>query len=227
MELSSEHLALISLCGTDRSIVKRLSGFEKHHSVPQRVDDYHNAWIAKIAERELETDINETARHLRKVLDYKRKDIVAGLDGNTGFVNTPTFAYRLTIALDPDSPSHVCWTREISEITTPDIIVDGDVSLGFGDKYQATRYNANTVVSIENLIDTFEDQDIEIDYPHDCSSCTLAIPQIDGQVVVHAAGFAIEYGFPQPPHTLMHDLHIILPLGPQEFINALTYTPEQ
>jgi hypothetical protein len=221
MELSPEHLALISLCGTDRSIVKRLSGFEKHHSIPLRVDDYHNQWIAKIAEKELESDINDTARHLRKTLNYKRKDIVAGLDGNTGYVNTPTFAYRLTIALDPESPAHVCWKREISEITTTEIIMDGELSLGFGDQYQETRYQANRVVSIENLIDTFEEKDIEIDYPHDFSSCTLPLPAIDGQVVVHPSGFTIEYGFPQAPHSLMHDLHNILPLGPDEFISAL------
>ena len=83
MPLDLQHLALITLRGSERSGVKRLSGFEKHHTVPLRVDDYHNAWIAQIATEELESSINDLSKNLRQHLNYKREDITAGIDGNT------------------------------------------------------------------------------------------------------------------------------------------------
>ena len=220
MHFNAEHLALITLRGVDRSGVKRLSGFEKHHTVPHRVDDYHNTWIAQIASEELEASINELGKNLRQHLNYKRKDITAGLDGNTDFLNTPTFGYRLTIALDPKSAAHVEWSREITGITQTDIILDGEVSLILGEHYLETCFQAMRPISIEELIDTFEENDAEVDYPHDCAFCTVPLPQIDGQVIVHPTGFTIEYGYPQAPHTLLRDVHDILPLSPDQFVRA-------
>ena len=221
MSLNPEYLACITLSGAKRDGVKRLSGFEKHHSMPARVDDYHNRWIGTIAEKELDTQLNDTARYLRKTLNYKRKDITAGLDGNAAYIKTPTFAYRFSVSLDPESPKYVYWRREIADITTLDILTDAAVSMGLGEHFQETHYHAGVIVSIENLIDTFEDQDIAVDYPHDCSRCSLPLPQIDGQVLVHPGGFTIEYGYPQAPHTLLNDLNSILPLSPDEFIKTL------
>jgi len=220
MPLQAKHLPLITLRGVERIGVKRLIGFEKHHTVPMRVDDYHNAWIAQIASEELEGSINELSKKLREHLNYKRKDISAGLDGNTAFLNTPTFGYRLTIALDPKSAAHVEWSREITDITKTDIILDGDVSLLIGEHYQETCFQAMRPISIEELIDTFEENDAEVDYPHDCAHCSVPLPQIDGQVVVYPTGFTIEYGYPQAPHVLLNDLHDILPLSPDQFVHA-------
>ena len=220
MPLSPEHLALITLRGVDRSGVKRLSGFEKHHTVPTRVDDYHNGWIAQIATDELKSSINDLSKQLRQHLNYKRKDIAAGINGNTAFLNTPTFGYRLTIALDPKSTAHVEWTREISSISQAETILDGEVSLLIGEHYQQTCFEATRPISIEDLIDTFEENDAEVDYPHDCAYCTVPLPQIDGQVTVHPTGFTIEYGYPQAPHVLLRDLHDILPLSPDQFARA-------
>jgi hypothetical protein len=220
MPLQAEHLALITLHGVDRSGVKRLSGFEKHHTVPLRVDDYHNTWIAQIASEELESSINDLAKQLRQHLNYKRKDITAGVDGNTAFLNTPTFGFRLTIALDPKSTAHVEWVREVTSISQDDIILDGDVSLLIGEHYQQTCFQALRPISIEELIDTFEENDAEVDYPHDCAWCSVPLPSIDGQVIVNPTGFTIEYGYPQAPHVLLGDLHDILPLSPEQFAHA-------
>ena len=220
MALQAKHLAMVTLRGADRSNVKRLSGFEKHHTVPMRADDYHNTWIAQIATEELESSINDLSKNLRDHLNYKRKDLSAGIDGNTAFLNTPTFGYRLTIALDPKSTAHVEWAREITSITQDNIILDSDVSHIMGEHYQQTCFQALRPISIEELIDTFEANDAEVDYPHDCAYCTVPLPQIDGQVIVHPTGFAIEYGYPQAPHILLRDLHDILPLSPEQFAHA-------
>ena len=74
--------------------------------------------------------------------------VSAGLDGNTAFMNTPTFGYRLTIALDPKSTAHVEWSREITGITQTDIILDDEVSQLIGEHYQETCFQAMRPISI-------------------------------------------------------------------------------
>lgn len=221
MPIPPEHLARVTLHGIETSLVKRLDGFQKHHTIPQRADDYHNAWIAQIAHPELEANLNQITKLLRQELNYKRKDITAGLDGNAGHITTPTFTYQLTIHLDPQNPAQINWQRQITEITTLDIITDPNFSKQLGDSYLQTQFHTPTPVSIETLIDTLEDNNIDLEYPHDAATCTLQIPQIQGHILLHPNGFTIHYPAPQPPHTLLHDLQTILPLPTNQFINLL------
>ena len=221
MPIPPEHLPRITLHGIERMPVKRLSGYRKHHTIPQRADDYHNGWIARIADTELQTHLNETTKLLRQVLNYKRKDFSAQLDGNTATVNTATFTYTLSVELDPESPAHVQWQRQITEIIKTEVITDALFSTQIGDHYQQTRFHTDTPIVIESLIDTFEEKDIEVDYPHDCATCTIQLPEIQGHVLVHPNGFTIEYPAPQAPHTLLNDLESILPLPADQFINLL------
>ncbi len=221
MPISPEYLPRITLHGIETSLVKRLSGFQKHHSVPQRADDYHNGWIAQIAHPELESNLNQITKLLRQELNYKRKDITAGLDGNSGIISTPTFTYHLTIELDAQNPAQVNWQREISEISELDIITNPQLSTQLGSNYLQTQFNTPSPVSIETLIDTLEDNDIDLDYPHDAATCTLPIPQIQGHILLHPNGFTIHYPAPQPPHTLLNDLQNILPLPTDKFIKLL------
>ncbi len=221
MPIPPEHLARVTLHGIETSLVKRLSGFQKHHTVPQRADDYHNAWIATLAHPELEGQLNDITRLLRTELNYKRKDIVAGLDGNTGMISTPTFTYTLTVELDPQNPMQIIWQREITEISKLDIIADPEFSEQIGDHYQQTQFHTASPVSIEALIDTLEENDVDLDYPHDAATCTLLLPQIQGHILLHPNGFTIHYPAPQLPHTLLYDLENILPLPTNDFINLL------
>lgn len=221
MSIAPEHLPRITLYGLQRSMVKRLSGFEKGHTTPQRVDDYHNAWIAKIADAELQQDLNAMTSLLRKELKYKRKDLVAGLEGNTACIDTPAFTYHLSVQLDPESPAHVHWARAITKITKTDIILNPSFSNLLGDYYQQTQFHTPSPVSIETLIDTLEENDVELEYPHDAATCTLPVPEIQGHILLHPNGFTIQYPNPQAPHTLLQDLNRILPLGSNQFMDLL------
>lgn len=221
MSIPPEHLPRITLHGIERGLVKRLSGFQKHHTIPQRADDYHNTWIATIADAEIQENFNAITKLLRQELNYKRKDIASQLDGNMGIINTPTFTYHLTVELDPASPSHVQWQRQITKITKTEVITDPSLSSQLGDHFQQTQFHTDTPILVEDLIDTLEENDIEIDYPHDCTTCTLPLPQIQGHILLHPNGFTVHYPNSQPPHTLLHDLGHLLPLPENQFYNLL------
>ena len=166
----------IVLRGKERRPVKKLAGFEKHHSLPQRADAYHNGWIGKIAAADLEEEINDLVGLLRRQLGLKRADFEAHVDGAAAVVRTSQFEFTVSVALVEGNLSEVCWTRELTPLEHISALKAPGVNEVFGDQLSEIDLQLVHRAEIQELIDAFEEKGLDVDYPYDCTSCKITLP---------------------------------------------------
>ena len=122
--MSDENKIRLRFLEQRRESVKQLPGFQKHHRVPTSASASDTSFVASLAEPLLDKDLQETFSSLRKSFGLKRKEIrVDGPFEGSGIIETPFFCYRIEVAIDPDSPSRVIFTRSIIDITEPARVV--------------------------------------------------------------------------------------------------------
>lgn len=152
-----------------------LSGFSKKrgHRVPDYVSGATESFVESISEKEIQEEIEKIFNRIRASMKYKRRD----LNPKGGRIVTPDFEFSIRCAQDPEDPGTALITRQLTNIS-PAIIEDEDFNKVFNDSFDELTFEFNKRVVIKDLIDRIEDLDldeIELDYPPDCSYCEISI----------------------------------------------------
>ncbi len=97
--------------------VKEISGYQKGHRLPERVDSYAKKYLGDIAQNDLKAEMDATFNLLREYFGYKRKQMESSIspEGNA-VIHTPAFDYAVTMLLDDADPTRAIVRREL----TPD-----------------------------------------------------------------------------------------------------------
>jgi hypothetical protein len=194
----------IVLMGQSTVAVKKLPGFEAHHSVPVRNDAYHNAWIGKIAARDMEAELDGLAKSVRGHLGAKRRDIQGGVDSGTGVLDAPGFTYRLTVKLDAGNLKQTVWVRELSPDVEPGTLLRSpELNALFPDSFNVLSLRFTRPLDVAAVIDTWEERGLEVDYPLDASRCELAAGGDDVQIRVTQDDARIHFPENQSPLVLV------------------------
>ena len=183
--------------------IKRLKGFEKHHFTPPRADDYHNAWVGKIAGEDIQQEIALIHDRAKRVQGWRRKEIATCTDSTGAVLETPAWTYRLCIALDPEKRGHVRWRRSIE---TPGPISDrtgSEWDLIFPAEFHMLELHPPEPADVRALIDRFEDRGMTVDYPPDGSHCRVALSDPSGHVDVEAHLVRVALDTPNTPGALV------------------------
>ncbi|AGA28058.1 caspase family protein [Singulisphaera acidiphila] len=161
----------------DRVALRSLTSFKPGvHRIPKVLDRRSEDWANELAQADLENDLAETHKSIRANMNYTRKQIeVFPPKGGFGSIRTPDFQYTISIALDGD-PVEAVFTREVSDIRHPDILTDDGFTAIFDATFKSIRLSFEERIKVEDLIDKAEAQQLPIDYPHDCSSCSFKVP---------------------------------------------------
>lgn len=177
----------------DRVAVRGLMGFKPGvHRAPKVLDRRSEDWVNDLAQADLESDLAEKHKSIRANMNYTRKQIeVFPPKGGFGSIRTPDFQYTISVALEGD-PVEAVFTREVSDIRHPDILTDDGFTAIFDPTFQSIRLSFEERVKVEDLIDKAEAQQIPIDYPHDCSSCSFKVPD-RGQIQVTEDHLSLTY----------------------------------
>ncbi|SIO56111.1 Uncharacterized protein, contains caspase domain [Singulisphaera sp. GP187] len=177
----------------DRVTVRSLSGFKSGvHRIPKVLDRRAEDWGYDVAHADLENDLAETHKSIRANMNYTRKQIeVFPPKGGFGSIRTPDFQYTISVALDGD-PIEAVFTREVSDIRHPDILLDEGFTAIFDATFKSIRLSFEERIKVEDLIDKAEAQQLPIDYPHDCSSCSFKVPD-RGQIHVNEDHLSLTY----------------------------------
>jgi len=194
----------IVLMGHATVAVKKLPGFEAHHSVPVRNDAYHNAWIGKIAAPDMEAELDQLAKSIRLHLGAKRKDIQGGVDGTGGVLDAPGFTYRLTVKLDSENLKQTVWVRELTPGEEPGALLRSpELNTLFPDSFNVLSLRFARPLDVAAVIDTWEERGLDVDYPLDASRCELATGHDDVQIRVTQDDARIHFPGNQSPLVLV------------------------
>ncbi|WP_406698892.1 caspase family protein [Singulisphaera sp. Ch08] len=177
----------------DRIPVRGLSGFKQGvHRIPKVLDRRAEDWANDLAQADLESDLAEKHKSIRANMNYTRKQIeVFPPKEGFGSIRTPDFQYTISVALDGD-PVEAVFTREVSDIRHPDILLDDGFTAIFDATFKSIRLSFEERIKVEDLIDKAEAQQLPIDYPHDCSSCSFKVPD-RGQIHVTEDHLSLTY----------------------------------
>ena len=192
---NAQQLKYIRLCHESGLSVRSLSGFQKGHHVPDRVNDASERFVARIASKDVEEDIDKVRDSLRNTFGFKRNDLKTDLSDGEGSIITPYFDYEMAVVLDPDAPSRVIWRRQVTNIRVPEQILTEEFEEVFSGMFDTLEFvTTGDPFNIESIIDQIEEmdeEDITVDYNRDLTRCVIKMTNIDSTISITSHTFSI------------------------------------
>jgi hypothetical protein len=163
--------------------VKALSGYRKHHHLPDRITASTRRFVAELAADDLEADLEAYYSALREYMGYKRRDLDLSLKEGTGRLGTPDFDYVVRVAQAEDDPAGVVWQREVGNIRTPEVIAGPGFQKVFGGIFDTLVFEFGQPFDVESWVDRVEDdapEGVKVRCASDASSCEVTVPGFRG-----------------------------------------------
>ncbi len=201
-----KQLKYVRLLNDEKLPVRRLSGFSKGHFVPDRVTVATESFVSKIAEKDVEAEIEQVNQRLKDAFKFKRRDIAASVNGGSGSIVTPFFDYEVTVTLNPDAPSEALFRRQIINIREPDQVFCDDFDDVFKGKFDRLEFGTGQPLNLEKIIDQIEgldSDDIEVRYDKDLTRCSIHVAGSKIQIEVTQDNFCITQSGRQSPKALI------------------------
>lgn len=208
-------LAGVSFFTERETPVKALGGFRKSlHSPPTDSLASSRAWVARLAEADLEREVEDTVSRLRRHLGYKRRDVRAdGPQDGAASVLTPDFAYHLVVRQHDERPGQAVFRRTLDRITKPDVLSRGGFEEAFPHGFQSLRFPFDVPVDLEALIDAVEESEPatvrRIEYPTDLSRLDLELAGFEGRVRIERDGMTVSAVGPVSPIELANQFALV------------------
>lgn len=175
------------LRGTRTQDVKRLSGFHRHHHVPDAVNSATVGFVQRISEEDLKEHLDAIYEDLKAHLGYKRRHLKLTANG----IETPDFEYAVTIGLDADDPSTAVWRHVVSRMTDKDVIFSEGFATTFKRFLDSAEYEFASEFEVEDFIDLIEQlesDEITVEYVRGEPECDVRIEGFEGVLHVTPGG---------------------------------------
>ena len=188
-------LKKISFSGEDVGNIKSLSGFRKHHRLPDAKYNATESFILRISQEEVNEYSDNLFKSLKKAFGYKRRDISMDDDSEAISILTKDFTVNIWIEINPDDYSEYLLNTEVTEIQNPESINSTEFNKVFSDTFNSLTFQFDKTFNIEKLIDAIEEIDddtISVDYPGDLSSCSITISGIENIIHITSDDFSIK-----------------------------------
>jgi hypothetical protein len=205
---SEDQLRSVIIYSQEAYSVKKLSGFIKGtHHIPQGVYPKAEGFVARIAQKDLERDLELVFERLRNQFNFQRKDLEKrGPAGGSGSIITPLFDYDVSVSQNPDDPSKVIFKYQIGNIREPARILSDQFYEVFGSKFDTVELSDGQHIDVKKIVDKIEslhDPQIKLAYDSDCTYCTLKLPEFDSTVRITEDALFIEQSRACPPKVLI------------------------
>ncbi len=188
----------LAIVGRTRGEVRRLAAFDKkRHTVPDRVCGATQAFLEKLCEEELTEDAEAIFQAAREQFGYKRREISLNVGAGFARLETKDFALELRYELDDEDPSDFVLETCVKDVASRDLLESEPFNASIGRRFDRLRCGLAGQVSVESVIDAVEDDEsggARVDYPSDCSSCTVRIEGVSGEIFVDGAVLEVRYG---------------------------------
>jgi len=199
-EVPGSVIADIRFIGRSGGMVKTLSGFKKkHHTLPDTANAVTNAFLGRLCAGELEDEAEELFQNVRNKLGYKRKDIALNLTSPMAVLSAKDFTFEIVYTLDETSPAEFAISQTLFDIKDGDLVRTDAFNAIFDELFTELSFTLKKGVRVESVIDAIEGlkgkQTLRVDYPSDCSECTISVEGVEAQV--RCTGSSLDMVFPR------------------------------
>ena len=199
-EVPSTVIADIRFIGRTGGAVKKLGGFKKgHHTLPDAANEVTNAFLGRLCTRELEEDAEGKFQAVRIGLEYKRKDISLTVMSPVATLSAKDFTFEILYELDEDAPDEFAVTQTLLDLKNGDLARADAFNEIFARMFTELSFTLKKGVSVDAVIDAIEglgeDSMLRVDYPSDCSECTISVEDVEA--TVRCTGASLDMVFPQ------------------------------
>lgn len=200
MDAAFSKISQVRLSGAFGGAVKTLRGFDKsRHSVPDAVNAATSGFLARLCAAELAEEAEDVFQRARAALAYKRKDISLDVGAGQATLTTKDFCWELAYALEEADPARYAATRTLHSLRSGELVRLDEFNALFAGQFDAVVFDLARGVRVEAVIDAIEALDAEaedaltVDYPSDCSRCTLSAPGVTAKVECDGATLAMRF----------------------------------
>jgi hypothetical protein len=207
----------VSLVGRAEGAFKNLRGFDrKRHTEPDAVNQATTAFLAKLCAPELAELAEGVFQSARTALAYKRKEISLDVSSPQAVLIAKDFTVEIAYALDPAAPASYTVTRTLHSIKSGDLLRVAEFDAVFAGQFTAIAFALKKGVRVEAVIDAVEalaaaegdaDADgpgrLRVNYPSDCSLCTLTVAGVGAAVVCDGATLEMRFAKAGSPRELV------------------------
>ena len=207
-------ISQVSLVGRSSGAFKALRGFDKkRHTEPDAVNQATSSFLAKLCAPELAEVAEAFFQSARSALAYKRKDIALDVTSPLAVLSAKDFTLEIAYELDPVDPSSLTITRTLHSIKNGDLLRVAEFDALFAGQFTAIAFALKKGVRVEAVIDAVEalaaEEDkadntggggdaeeegrLRVDYPSDCSRCTLTVAGVGAAVVCDGATLEMRF----------------------------------
>lgn len=187
-------LQRVALRGETPVRVKELAGYRKGAPVPDRVTPAFVKTVGKLAEAELNADVERHFQLIREKLGYKRREVEVALaeDGRAS-IHTPDFAYHVAIDL-ADDPATALLRREVSDVRSEAVLRSPAFRDVFGATFDTLVFAFPEPPDIARIVDDIEDRDlpgVKVTCPSQCTWAEIELPRLSCSVRIDSQALAI------------------------------------
>ncbi len=193
---SSAEVRNVHLLGSRPGNVKNLLGFRKgFHKIPALLPDHSfERQFPAMCEPDLDRLARDLFEKLRAARSYKRKEISFNIGAPDATLTTIDFTLDVRYELDPADPSDCFLVHDLHTIRDIAVFADGSLNEVFAGIFNRVSLKFGESINMEDLIDELEEAPggaADLQYPPDCSECTVRLPGFAGTVRVTAREFEV------------------------------------
>lgn len=181
------------LVSIESKLVKLLDGFGDSHTVPKDANSTTKRFVQGCAIPNIEQELEQMWQACRKKFGYKRNDNLGqSVSDGMGTLLVPDFKFTIEVNQDEVDPKYAIIRRCVDELSDPTLLLDPKFNDIFAGKFDIIEADFSKKQSIENVIDTIENlqsEEISVEYPSDCSYCTIHIESEDVSVTVYPTSY--------------------------------------
>ncbi len=187
-------LKRIAFRAESTSPVKRLRGFAKGHSIPDRPSASADKFIGRIAADDIRADIERVFQSLRETYGFRRKQIESSSDEGSGVIRTPCFVYSISVGIDPTNADAVLWRREVTSLRDPLVVHSPEFTAVFKMIFQSLVFEFESEIAVAELVDQIEEENrpgVTVLCGSDASWCDIILKGFRGAIHVNAKSLTI------------------------------------
>jgi hypothetical protein len=195
-------ISQVRLTGATGGALKSLPGFDKsRHTLPDAVNPATTGFLHKLCAPELAEEAEALFQNARASLGYKRAGISLDLSPGLATLVTKDFHWELAYALDETGPARYIATRTLQNLRSADLVRLPAFDALFAGRFDAVVLDLARGLRVEKLVDAVEALDpspddpaapaLRVDYPSDCSRCTLTVPGVAARVECDGSTLAL------------------------------------
>lgn len=186
----------ISFRGDSRGPIKKLSGFLKHHRLPEMANPTTTAFIRRAGEAMVSEETQDLFRSLRTAFAYKRRDVVVSEEVGLSDIMTPDFTAHLRLEIYESDPRQWSLALEVDEVKHEQSLHSEAFEAVFRARFDRVVCVATRPLSVEDIIDrveSMEDPDsVTVDYPHDASACEVTLAGHSTTLLVESGAITLQ-----------------------------------